>query len=210
MGEAAAAGVDDGYRILKGKLGTERDRERVEAVRAAPPPDATIRVDANEAWTPHEAVVKSEWLADLDVEFVEQPVPAENREGLRRVHERSALPVAADESCRTLSDVAAVADRGAPPRRGRLRGRDGHLPGPSWNGRARGSLKHPARRRRPHVETGPVGGGLRQWRVVANDARTRRGSDVPLGPGRPNGESKAQSGRFCSAIIVRCSADRMW
>jgi L-alanine-DL-glutamate epimerase-like enolase superfamily enzyme len=38
MGEAAAAGVDDGYRILKGKLGTERDRERVEAVRAAPPP----------------------------------------------------------------------------------------------------------------------------------------------------------------------------
>jgi L-alanine-DL-glutamate epimerase-like enolase superfamily enzyme len=110
MGEAAAVVVDDGYPILKVKLGTERDRERVEAVRAAAP-DATIRVDANEAWTPHEAVTKSEWLADLDVAFVEQPVPAENREGLRHVHERSALPVAADESCQTLPDVAAVADR---------------------------------------------------------------------------------------------------
>jgi L-alanine-DL-glutamate epimerase-like enolase superfamily enzyme len=110
MGEAAAAAADEGYTILKVKLGTDRDRDRVEAVRDAAP-DATIRVDANEAWTPHEAVTKSEWLADLGVEFVEQPVPAENPEGLRRVHERSALPVAADESCVTLPDVTAVADR---------------------------------------------------------------------------------------------------
>jgi len=110
MGEAADAATAEGYTILKVKLGTDRDRERVAAVRAAAP-DATIRVDANEAWTPHEAVTKSEWLADLGVEFVEQPVPAEHPEGLRRVHERSALPVAADESCRTLPDVAAVANR---------------------------------------------------------------------------------------------------
>jgi L-alanine-DL-glutamate epimerase-like enolase superfamily enzyme len=110
MGEAAAAAVASGYGILKVKLGTDRDRDRVEAVRAAAP-DATIRVDANEAWTPHEAVAKSAWLADHDVEFVEQPVPAENAEGLRYVHERSALPVAADESCVTLPDVPAVADR---------------------------------------------------------------------------------------------------
>ncbi|GAB6863037.1 dipeptide epimerase [Haloplanus litoreus] len=110
MGEAADAATAEGYTILKVKLGTDHDRERVEAVREAAP-DATIRVDANEAWTPHEAVAKSEWLADLGVEFVEQPVPAENPEGLRRVHERSALPVAADESCRTLPDVVAVADR---------------------------------------------------------------------------------------------------
>ncbi|WP_251342489.1 dipeptide epimerase [Haloplanus halophilus] len=112
MGETAAAAADEGYAILKVKLGTDRDRERVEAVCAAAP-EATVRVDANEAWTPHEAITKSEWLADLGVEFVEQPVPAENPEGLRRVHERSALPVAADESCRTLPDVAAVADRAA-------------------------------------------------------------------------------------------------
>jgi len=110
MGEAAADAVAAGYSILKVKLGTDRDRERMAAVRDAAP-DATVRVDANEAWTPREAIRKSEWLADLGVEFVEQPVPAEDPDGLRQVYERSALPVAADESCRTLPDVPAVADR---------------------------------------------------------------------------------------------------
>jgi L-alanine-DL-glutamate epimerase-like enolase superfamily enzyme len=108
MGTRAAAIVDEGYGILKVKLGTDRDRERMDAVRAAAP-DATVRVDANEAWTPREAIAKGEWLADLGVELVEQPVPAENPAGLKQVHERSALPVAADESCVTLPDVPAVA-----------------------------------------------------------------------------------------------------
>ena len=104
--EAAAAG----YPVLKLKLGSDRDRRIVEAVRAVAP-DVRLRVDANEAWTPKRAVRRCEFLADHDVEFVEQPVPAEDREGLRYVHERSPLPIAADESCRTADDVAAVADR---------------------------------------------------------------------------------------------------
>jgi len=104
--EKAEAAVDAaGYPILKIKLGTDRDRELIDAVREAAP-DARLRVDANEAWTPREAVRKCEWLADRDVEFVEQPVPAEDPEGLRFVYERSALPVAADESCVTLSDTS--------------------------------------------------------------------------------------------------------
>jgi len=110
MADHAADAAADGYSILKVKLGTDRDRELVETVRSAAP-EATIRVDANEAWTPHEAVEMSAWLADRGVEFVEQPVPADDPEGLRYVHERSALPVAADESCRVLADVPAVADR---------------------------------------------------------------------------------------------------
>ncbi|MFC7325543.1 dipeptide epimerase [Halorubrum rutilum] len=108
--EKAAAAVEAGYPILKVKLGTDRDRELIDAVREAAP-DARLRVDANEAWTPREAVEKSAWLADRDVEFVEQPVPAGDPEGLRFVYERSALPIAADESCVTLSDVPAIADR---------------------------------------------------------------------------------------------------
>ena len=108
--EKAAAAVEAGYPVLKIKLGTDRDRELIDAVREAAP-DARLRVDANEAWTPREAVEKTAWLADRDVEFVEQPVPAEDPEGLRFVHERSALPIAADESCVTLSDVPAIADR---------------------------------------------------------------------------------------------------
>ncbi|MGM0448619.1 MAG: dipeptide epimerase [Methanobacteriota archaeon] len=108
--EKTADAVEAGYSVLKIKLGTDRDRELIDAVREAAP-DARLRVDANEAWTPKEAVEKSAWLADRDVEFVEQPVPAENPEGLRYVYERSELPIAADESCVTAADVPAIADR---------------------------------------------------------------------------------------------------
>jgi L-alanine-DL-glutamate epimerase-like enolase superfamily enzyme len=108
--EKAADAVAAGYDVLKVKLGTDRDRELIDAVRDAAP-DARLRVDANEAWTPKEAVRKAAWLADRDVEFVEQPVPAENPEGLRYVYERSELPIAADESCVTAADVPVVADR---------------------------------------------------------------------------------------------------
>ena len=110
MAEKTAAAVDAGHSVLKVKLGTERDREIVAAVRDAAP-DARIRVDANEAWTPPEAVDMIETLAAFDVEFVEQPVPADSSDGLRYVHERSALPIAADESCVTLADVPRIADR---------------------------------------------------------------------------------------------------
>jgi L-alanine-DL-glutamate epimerase-like enolase superfamily enzyme len=110
MRDRAGAAADAGFEHLKVKLGTDRDRERVAAVREGAP-DACLRVDANEAWTPAEAVRKSHWLADHDVEFVEQPVPASDREGLRFVYEHASLPVAADESCVTAADVPDVADR---------------------------------------------------------------------------------------------------
>ena len=110
MREKAAEAVAAGYSILKVKLGTDRDREIVSAIREAAP-EVTLRVDANEAWTPREAVGHTEWLAEEGVEFVEQPVPAEEPEGLRFVYERSAVPVAADESCITAEDVPRVADR---------------------------------------------------------------------------------------------------
>lgn len=110
MASVATSAVEAGHDILKVKLGTEADRERLEAVRSAAP-GARIRVDANEAWGATEAVRKSAWLADADVEFVEQPVPATDREGLRYVYEQSAIPVAVDESVEVASDVPRVADR---------------------------------------------------------------------------------------------------
>ena len=108
MRERAAEAVDAGYGVLKTKLGTDRDREIVRAVREAAP-DARLRVDANEAWRPREAVANCEFLAEHGVEFCEQPVPADHPEGLQYVHERSAVPIAADESCVTLSDVPRAA-----------------------------------------------------------------------------------------------------
>jgi len=87
----------------------DRDHEIVSSIREAAP-NATIRVDANEAWTPRETVEKSAWLADLGVEFIEQPVAASDPAGIRFAYERSALPIAADESCLTAADVPTIAD----------------------------------------------------------------------------------------------------
>ncbi|MFB6197234.1 MAG: dipeptide epimerase, partial [Halobacteriaceae archaeon] len=110
MGERARDAVDAGHDVLKIKLGTERDIEILAEVRESVP-DARIRVDANEAWSPKEAVRKTRTLQDFDVEFVEQPVPAEDPEGLKHVHDRSPLPIAADESLVTLEDVPRISSR---------------------------------------------------------------------------------------------------
>ncbi|WP_049969704.1 dipeptide epimerase [Haladaptatus cibarius] len=108
MREKTAEAVEAGYNTLKVKVGTDRDGEIVGAIRDEAP-NATIRVDANQAWSPREAVRKIEVLAEYDVEFVEQPIPAENPDGMRFVRERSALPIAADESCITLEDIPRIA-----------------------------------------------------------------------------------------------------
>ncbi|MEF8871676.1 MAG: dipeptide epimerase [Haloarculaceae archaeon] len=109
MREKAERAVDEGYSILKVKVGTSDDRARVAAIRDAAP-DVRLRVDANGAWEPADAIAATRWLADQTVEFVEQPVPADDIDGLRAVSENGALPVAADESCLTASDVPRVAD----------------------------------------------------------------------------------------------------
>jgi len=109
MRTKANAAVDRGFTHLKVKLDDERVRERVAAVRAGAP-DARLRVDANGAWTPREAVDHSRTLADHGVAFVEQPVPADDLGGLQVVREEGVLPVAADESVTTAATVPRVAD----------------------------------------------------------------------------------------------------
>jgi L-alanine-DL-glutamate epimerase-like enolase superfamily enzyme len=93
------------YPILKIKLGTDRDMEIVRIVRNAAP-EKRLRVDANAAWTPKQAVQMSDFLAEQGVEMLEQPVPASDVEGLAFVRKRSKLPVFADESCLVATDIA--------------------------------------------------------------------------------------------------------
>lgn len=95
------------YPILKVKLGTERDEEILEVVRSEAP-RAVLRVDANAAWTPRQALRRMEMLSHYGVEFVEQPLPPEDRAGLRFLYERSPLPIVADESCLVAADIPAL------------------------------------------------------------------------------------------------------
>ncbi len=67
--------------------------------------DATLRVDANAAWTAKEAIRVIRELEPYGLEFVEQPLPPEDIEGLRFVREHVTLPIIADESCVTVDDI---------------------------------------------------------------------------------------------------------
>jgi len=92
------------YPVLKVKLGTDHDEHIIRTVREAAP-NKVLRVDANAAWTPKRALRMVDVLVECGVEYVEQPVPAHDIDGLRFVRERSVLPVIADESCVVASDI---------------------------------------------------------------------------------------------------------
>ncbi len=89
--------------IYKIKLGTDQDLEIVRELRKNT--NSIFRVDANCAWTVDQAISYSEELALLGVEFIEQPLAKDNLEGMREVFAQSKLPVMADESCISESDV---------------------------------------------------------------------------------------------------------
>ncbi len=96
------------YPILKIKLGTERDEEIVRTVREAAP-SKVLRVDANAAWTPQQAIERCAMLREFGIESVEQPVAADDIEGMRFVRRRCGIPVIADESCLVAHDVPKLA-----------------------------------------------------------------------------------------------------
>ena len=96
------------YPVLKIKLGSSWDERIVRTVRELAP-DKVLRVDANAAWTPKSALAIIPALAEVGVEFVEQPLPPHDLEGLRFIRERSSLPIIADESCLVAADIPRLA-----------------------------------------------------------------------------------------------------
>ncbi len=95
------------FPILKVKLDADIDLSIVSRIKEAT--GASVTVDANCAWTRSEAVEKATELARIGVEFLEQPVAADDVEGLAYVRERTDVPVFADESCPTSEQLPVVA-----------------------------------------------------------------------------------------------------
>ena len=75
-------------------------------------PDARLRVDANAAWSPEEAVRHVKALEPLGLELIEQPVAKDDFEGMGFVQAHTNLPVVADELVQTLADVERLAAAG--------------------------------------------------------------------------------------------------
>ncbi len=93
----------EGWPIYKIKLGTADDLAIVRELRKHT--DATFRVDANCAWSVEQTLAFAPELKRLGVEFIEQPLVADNWAGMKRLHAESALPILADESCLVPEDV---------------------------------------------------------------------------------------------------------
>lgn len=72
--------------------------------------DALFRVDANCGWTAEQTLAYAPELMELGVEFIEQPLPADDWDGMARLRAASPLPIIADESCIVETDVARCAD----------------------------------------------------------------------------------------------------
>jgi L-Ala-D/L-Glu epimerase len=117
MGSDAVARVGDGFDTLKLKVGVDasQDVARVLAVRRAVGPEVALRVDANQGWSPREAVriVSSLEEAGAGLELVEQPVPAADLDGMAWVRNRVSTPVMADESMFSVRDLLRVIHTGA-------------------------------------------------------------------------------------------------
>ncbi|SDZ09718.1 L-alanine-DL-glutamate epimerase [Micromonospora pattaloongensis] len=117
LGATARQRVGAGFTILKVKVGTDAagDLARVRAVRDAVGPGPRIRLDANQGWTPREAVrvIRGIEDAELDVELVEQPVPRWDLDGLAWVSDRVEVPILADEAVFATRDLVEVIRRRA-------------------------------------------------------------------------------------------------
>ncbi|MFC6860713.1 dipeptide epimerase [Zunongwangia atlantica] len=95
--------------LYKIKLGTDHDIEIIKELRKHT--NSVFRIDANVAWNAKQAIENSHILKELNVEFLEQPLPVDDLDGQKILYEKSGLPVIADESCIVESDVEKCTDR---------------------------------------------------------------------------------------------------
>ena len=116
MQEEAKRAVEAGYSVLKVKVGddAELDVERMAAILAVVPKTVTLRLDANQGWTPKEAVKLIHRFEELayPVQFIEQPVKAWDLEGLKYVRDHVSTPIMADESVFSAKDAMRLIEGG--------------------------------------------------------------------------------------------------
>ncbi|WP_227380288.1 mandelate racemase/muconate lactonizing enzyme family protein [Haladaptatus halobius] len=105
-----------GYTAFKVKVGGpdfDAEQETIATI-AESIPDARIRIDANQGWSVAEAVNRVRALDEVadGLTLIEQPVPFDDIEGLKRVRQATDVPVLADESCFSPADAATLARQG--------------------------------------------------------------------------------------------------
>ncbi len=101
-----------GFRTFMLKMGSrpvDKDIERVIEVTRVLPEDVKIMVDANQGWEIEEAMTFVEGITDVPLVLIEQPVAADDHEGLKKISKISRIPVSVDESLQTVEDARRIA-----------------------------------------------------------------------------------------------------
>jgi o-succinylbenzoate synthase len=100
-----------GYSCIKVKVGTDRadrDWQRVAAIRNSISPHVQIRLDANQAWSVDEAIAQIRHYEPLGIEYIEQPVAAQDLEGMAKVKRSVGIAIAADEAITSIDTLRKV------------------------------------------------------------------------------------------------------
>jgi L-alanine-DL-glutamate epimerase-like enolase superfamily enzyme len=110
MAQDAVKAVREGFTILKIKVGSSpvEDFERVNSVRNAVGPDIALGIVVNQGWTVSQAIEMLKKLETIGIEYVEQPVKANDVKGLLQVRRNSSIPVMADESVCSVNDARRI------------------------------------------------------------------------------------------------------
>jgi o-succinylbenzoate synthase len=110
MAKDAVKAVKKGFKALKVKVGVDpaEDVERVKLIREAVGNDIKIRIDANQGWTPKQAIEALNKMEKFNIQFAEQPTPATDIKELAKVKKNSPIPIMADESVHSPEDALRV------------------------------------------------------------------------------------------------------
>ena len=111
---AASAASRQGYRCIKMKVGAadpDEDAARLRALRLAVPAEMSVRLDANGAWYFNTAEHAMRLFAPYGIEYIEQPVAAEDVDELTALTGLGIIPVAADEAAQRLDDARLLLQR---------------------------------------------------------------------------------------------------
>lgn len=115
--EAALQAIEAGFTTLKLKAGAERETldlvARVRAIRSAVGPDIRLRLDVNGAWDLPTAEDRLGAVARFGIEYVEQPLPADDGDGAAELRRLVEVPIAADEAAASLVAVRRLLAAGA-------------------------------------------------------------------------------------------------
>lgn len=116
MAKEATLMMEKGYRSFKMKVGTHvrEDIERIKAVRAEVGPEITIRVDVNQGWkNSATALAALNQLHDHQIDWVEQPLVADDIDGMVEVKSKTSIPLMIDEGLKGTREMREIIQKRA-------------------------------------------------------------------------------------------------